>query len=496
MSKSNSLGRNTITITLSRVIALAITMVTAMLLSRFRTVEEYGTYSQLQLVAALFVSVFMMGLPSSINYFISRADSDKERQNFLGTYYTLSGALSLLTGIALALCAPVISSFFDNPAILSFIYFLLLFPWANVTVSGIENVLIVYQKANWVTVYRILESICLLGSVLVIQWLGYGFKEYMVLYLTVYALFALIVYALAYKVSGGFRPKFDFSLIKKIFAFSIPIGLASVMGTLNIEIDKLLIGYVMDTEQMAIYTNASKELPVSFIASSITAVLLPQLTRLLKDKKSESAVSLWGAATELSFILIALIVGTVFTFAEDVMVFLYSDKYIAGIPVFRVYTLILLLRCTYFGMILNAKGKTKDIFWASVGSLIINAIINPLFYYLFGMIGPAIGTFVAMLLIIVWQLMRTSSTLEIPFVRVFPWKKLFFILLISAGFSVCFFGLKQLLPLESVLTGLGESVALGIVWTVLYIVVLKKRIVAAWHTLNQKDHENENTDIA
>ena len=282
MSKSTSLGKETVLLTVSKITTLVIAMLTGMMLSRFRSFEEYGTYSQLTLVITLFTSIFMLGLPNSINYFLARANSRNEQQEFLGVYYTISTILSVLMGVTLAFAAPVIAGYFKNPAVLTFVYFLLLYPWANVASSSIENILVIYHKTRFLILYRVVNSLCLLGAVLVVQWLGLGFREYMVANLTIYCLFALAVYAIAYRVSGGFRPHLDKQLIRTIFAFSLPLGLSSVVGTLNIEIDKLLIGFLMDTEQMAIYTNASKELPVSIVATSITAVLLPQLTRMLK----------------------------------------------------------------------------------------------------------------------------------------------------------------------------------------------------------------------
>ena len=55
-------------------IILVLSMLTTMLLSRSRTLQEYGDYSQLILVSSMATVLFMMGLPSSINYFVARAD--------------------------------------------------------------------------------------------------------------------------------------------------------------------------------------------------------------------------------------------------------------------------------------------------------------------------------------------------------------------------------------------------------------------------------------
>ncbi len=491
MRNTNTLGKDAVSLTISKVVTLLITTVTSMLLSRFRTFEEYGTYSELILVITLVTSIFMLGLPNSINYFLAKARTRNDQKKFLGVYYTLSTLISMVMGIVLAISAPLISSYFDNPAILSFTYFLLIYPWANITSNSVENILIIYHKTQYLTIYRIINSLCLLGAVLVVQWLDLTFKEYMIANLSIYVCFALVVYLIAYKVSGGFYPYLEKKLIHSIFVFSLPLGLSAVVGTLNIEIDKLLIGFLMNTEQLAIYTNASKELPVSFIATSITAVLLPHLTRMLDKNRNKDAVKLWAYAIEFSYIFICLISFGVFTYAEDVLSLLYSEKYLPGLPVFKIYSLVLLLRCTYFGIILNAKGKTKSILYAGIASLLLNLILNPLMYWGFGMIGPALGTFISMLVVLLWQLKQTSKYTNVPFSQVFPWRQLGKITLVNTIFALIFFAAQQLLSIEQAFSSLGEAIILGIIWAFTYLLFMRKRIKIIWNGLNHGDYQNE-----
>ena len=482
--KSESLGRSTVTLTASKIITLIVSMCATMLLSRFRTVEEYGTYSQLLLVINLASTLIMLGLPSSINYFLSRTETISERQRFLSVYYSLSTVLSLIIGIVLVACVPMIEAYFHNPAIKGFSYFLALYPWASIISSSIENILVVFKKTRFLMSYRIIHSVALLLSVLAVQWLGYGFSTYMVVFVIINCIFSLSVYVIAFSLVGGIRFRADKELIIQIFRFSVPIGLATVVGTLNTEIDKLLIGYLMDTEQLAIYSNAAKELPLTIVASSVTAVLLPQLTRMIKKGKTKEALKLWGNATELSYIVIAFLVSCIFVFAEEALTILYSAKYLPGVGVFRVYTLNLLLRVTYFGIVLNACGKTKKIFWCSIYSLLLNMLLNPLFYYLFGMIGPAIATFLAILLILLLQLRMTSGITGASFSEVFPWKQIGKTTMINIVFAAVFWECKHFLHLEAAVGEIWESVLLGGVWFVVYFLVMRGKLVLKWNLLN------------
>lgn len=91
----STIAGDALKLTISKMIILVLSMIAAMLLSRFRTLEEYGTYSQLLLVINLVTSIIMLGLPNSINYFLARAETEESRQKFLSIYYTLRPFLVL-----------------------------------------------------------------------------------------------------------------------------------------------------------------------------------------------------------------------------------------------------------------------------------------------------------------------------------------------------------------------------------------------------------------
>ena len=479
-----SIGSDALKLTISKLITMAIALVNAMLLSRFRTLEEYGTYSQLLLIINLATTFFMLGLPNSINYFLAREDTKEGKQKFLSVYYSLSTILSILTGLILVLSAPILIRYFDNPLLKNYVYFLAIFPWTKIIMSSIEHVLIIYNKAKYIMVYKISNSIAVVAIIIFVQFLKMAFPLYIMLYLIVESIFAVVVYILVKKLSQRLYFSLDRKLIGSILKFSIPIGLASMVGRLSIELDKLVIGRFFTTEELAIYTNAARELPVAIISSALTAVLMPHLVRLLKENKNKSAVELWGYSITLSYIFISLVSFGVFTYATDVMTLLYSSKYISGSNVFRIYTLVLLLRVTYFGMILNSKGKTKFIFYSSLLSLILNLVLNYIFYKLFGFIGPAIATLLSIAIVQFAQLIATSKIVNITIKSIFPWKELAKITLINVVFSIAFFNLKSIVNLEYVFGSVGESLVMGLIWGTLYIGIMYKKIKISWNYLN------------
>ncbi len=471
-------------LTMMKILTTFLTMLSTMLLARFRSLEEYGVYSQLQLVITIVVTVFMIGLPNSINYFLAKAETETEKREFLSIYYTLCTVLGYIAGVFLIMIIPVIEEYFNNPYISVFWYFLLLYPWTKIILSGIENILIVYNDIKKLVVFKVAYAVATLSGITICWLARISFYYYMILFLATEIVFSIWVYCISsYKVSG-LNILFSKEKIKDILIFSLPLGLASVVGTISIELDKMLIGYFYNTSELAIYTNASKEMPVAIVSTSITAVLMPQLVKLLKKNAKEKAIYLWKNAVNLAYICISFISASLFVFAPDVITVLYSEKYLPGVNVFRIYSLVLLLRVTYFGIILNAKGKTKFIFTSSIISLVLNVILNWFGYYMFGFIGPAIATFVSIAVTAIIQLIYTSRIIKISFREIFPWRFLAKITMVNILMGIAFYIIKEFLSLDLIIGSILETVALGIVWGCVYLFWERKNIKKIWLNLS------------
>ena len=119
-NKQISLKGEASLLTVSKIVNLLITMATSMLLSRFRSLEEYGTFSELSLVLNLLTTFCLLGIPNAINYFLPRVDNDKEREKFLNTFFSLNTILSIVAGIVMAAAMPIMVWYFKTKGYMDF----------------------------------------------------------------------------------------------------------------------------------------------------------------------------------------------------------------------------------------------------------------------------------------------------------------------------------------------------------------------------------------
>lgn len=467
-----STGKNAFWLTATKILSLAINMLVVMILSRYRSLEEYGVFSQITLVTTLGSSIFMLGMPGSINYFLNRAENKQEQNKFLSHYFILGTFLSALLALVLFALSPLIVRYFNNELIYTYLFVMMLLPWINIFGSTVDNIFIAYENVMHLMIYRVAYSVCLLMTAIICAWLQVSFLHYMISYVSVQVIFSLYVYIIAQKMAGRFTYKIDLSFVKTIFAFTIPLGLSAVVSTLNIEVDKLLIGGVYDTDTLAIYTNASKELPVNIISLSISTVLMPRIVRMMKNEQKTEAIALWKKSVEISFILLCFFCMILFVFAPQAIKFLYSEKYLPGTDIFRVYALVLLHKVTYFGLVLNAIGKTRKILICSISSLVINVVLNIVLFKMFGIIGPALATLVSVFAMSFLELKMTSKEIDMPVRDIFPFGAVLKIFLTNVVLGALAY---------AVFTFLNKSfnewlvcIGIGIVLVIVYAVLMRK----------------------
>lgn len=480
-----NIGKKAFYLSISKTIVITITMIVSMFLSRYLSLEEYGTYSQIIIIVELFVTLLILGLPNSINYFLAKTENKEDQKQFVSVYYSLSIFLSIIIGLVLILTSPIIANYFKNPLLSNFVYVLAILPWTKIMLSSIENILIVYNKTNMLIKFKIINSILILLNVIAVGIFSLSFYQYMLIFIIIQSVFTIV----SFFIANGLVEKIVFSLNKqlvtKIFKYSLPIGLASMLGIIKKEFDKLMIGGFYDTSSLAIYTNAAKELPITVISASLTAILIPQMVKLFKKEKTKEAVSLWKDTTELSYFFVCLFAVGIFVFAPEVMSILYSSKYIEGATIFRIYSLVLLFRCTYFGMVLSSIGKTKLILYSSIIVLVLNVILNFVFYYIIGFSGPALSTLLVTLISASIQLVLTSRVIKVSIKELFPWKKIVEFSLINVVFGIIFYLIKENFYIYFFNNKIIFSLVLGVLWATIYFMIYYKYIKSKYKKINK-----------
>ncbi|MBE6413517.1 MAG: hypothetical protein E7035_03055 [Verrucomicrobiaceae bacterium] len=478
--KINNVGVSAIVLTLSRMINLALKITSTMLIARSMTLSDYGTYSELLVVSSLIVSFMVIGLPSSLSYFIPSMNPD-DRAKFINFYFIAITVIGILCAIVLYAFRTQISSFYGNEDIQLYLFFLIVIPWASICITSRSNMLIAFSKTQKEILYSILNSVLLLLVAFFTYWYDLSLKQYLYYYVIVEIIFAILVYWEALTcIKGKIQFYIDLGLIKNVLNFSIPMGISVMISTISIDLDKLIIGYSMGEQSVAIYANAGKELPFVYVTSSFSAVILPLIVKYINIGNKDCAIRLWRESAYICSAIIFFCASISIVFAPQIITILYSEKYLSGVGIFRIYSLTLLLRITYWGSILNAYGKSRQILYNSIYCLLLNIVLSIVLLNVIGFIGPAVATFISILFMAILQLLYSVRLTKISMSNIFSWNKILKNFSICTLLTIIMFLIVRYLNVQTDFKSISTSFVIVLLVGVVYVLILYKDIMQSW----------------
>ena len=445
-----------------RVVTMSVSIVQTMILSRTLTKTDYGTYSQALLIISFFSPFFSLGLENAVNYFFNKSKSEKERQKFINTIFSLSAFCGIVGGIILFLFRNQIVEYFGNSAVAPLMIYVAFRPCIQNLVTLYQPVFISSGYAKTIAIRNLIISIvqiCIVGGV------SYYINDIALILLLL--LIADLIQLMCFVVIYGkkrfwislFHP--SLGLVQEILTYSLPMLLSSSIGTISLNIDKLMVSGLMSTEDYALYSNVSKELPFAFISNAFTAVVTPHIVKYINNGEDEKFKNLWSHYLELGYkITWPLCIGAALL-APELIEILYSQTYLSqeGIAVFQFYTIAAMMRFTYFGMIPSALGKTKVILKYSIVGCIVNVCLNYPMFLCMGMSGPALATVISLVVSAVLYLRESSKLVDIPIVEILAPKRIVILIL---EMCICGVAVRMLISLlENYFSNVFISFVLG-----------------------------------
>ena len=229
----------------------------------------------------------------------------------------------------------------------------------------------------------------------------------------------------------------NFKLIRKQLKYAVPLGLASLIGLISKYLDKFIVGRYFSTEEFAVYANGAFELPfIGLVTGSAMAILLPEFVRFYKKEDYSSIGRVWrNSIRKISIILIPVTIFSLF-FSEEIIVAMFSKKYVASTQIFFIYLLVLPMRITTFGSVLSAIDQNKVIMRWSIIGLVMNVIISLILVEYIGIIGPTIATVVSIYFVGFGQLNQISRLIKTKISNILPINDLAIITISSLLFII------------------------------------------------------------
>lgn len=259
--------------------------------------------------------------------------------------------------------------------------------------------------------------------------------------------------------------------MRKLLIFSVPLGFASVLGTLTRQLANVIVSFLSSPKEFAIYANGAKEVPlVGIVASSIAVVIMADMSKKIQEGDRQSALSLFKKASITSACFILPVMCFLMIYANNFIEILYTKKYIDSVTPFRIYLLILPIRIVYYGSAFVALGISKLILYRSAVELIITSILCYVFVKFFGAYSAALAIVVTLYFFSApYNLFTLGKEFGCSAFQIIPFRMIGNILLLSviAALPAAMILIIKLNPVVSLVLG-------GMVYSVAYALLAYK----------------------
>jgi len=407
-------------------------LISGIIAARILTKQDYATLKQTLLVYNSISPLLVLGLTSVPYYFLPKEKENKK--SVIINNLTLLFLMALIFSIFLKLDGyKLIAHYFDNPNLIDTLKWMIPYPLFVIPVGILSSVLLVQNKTYILTNYQIISNLILVILIVLGIYLTKNYTGPLIAQIY----FPLILFPIAMWLIFKFVPgRFTLPKIEKMIEmlkYSVPLGIASMMGMLMLQTDKIIVSSMTSTEDFANYINGAIEIPlIGIITGSIASVILVDMVKYIdQGKKLEALVLFKKAALKSATILFPIMIFLLFL-SKDFILTLYSDKYIESVLPFTIYLFILPVRIVVYGSALMALGFSKVIMFRSFFDLLFNILLSILMVKWLGYIGAAIATILTLYIWTVpFNLYQIAKGFNVRILDILPIKDLLKVLFIS-----------------------------------------------------------------
>jgi O-antigen/teichoic acid export membrane protein len=451
----------------ARVFSAALTFAVPMVLARALLPAELGTFREAWLVVITLALVLPMTTPQSLYYFVPR---EPERSAlFVGQALAFNLVVGL-AGAGLVLAAgPAIVRHFGNPRLAAEV------PWIAL-VTALMVASIPFDAA-----YNSVGRVRAAALVRLATEAGRGLAMVLgtLLAHSVRGLLAGIAAALAIRLAlcwglllRAYGLHLSWKETRRQLRYALPFGLAAAIVIPQQQFHQYAVGAAVTASGFAIYAVGCFQLPiVDVLYTPISEILQIGLAEEERARPSRSGLHLFHEAVGRLALVFLPCMALLFVCAPDLIGFLFTDRYLAATPIFRLSIVNIALAALPLDGVMRARAQNRFMIAASAAKL---AVTVPLVLGGLAWLGPvgamagwiAAETFGRGLLL--W---RTARIFDCGLRRVLPLRELLHQGIASLVALPAAFLALHLLPV----TVLARLAAAGVLFGTAYLAVMWTR---------------------
>jgi O-antigen/teichoic acid export membrane protein len=259
--------------------------------------------------------------------------------------------------------------------------------------------------------------------------------------------------------------RFDGVVLKRQFAYALPFGLAVLVETLQASLPQYAVSYLYSPAALAVFAVGCLQVPlVDFAASPTSDVMMVKMQESLAEGRRRAVIGIWRDTTWKLAVLFFPLVAFLLVSAREVIVSLFTAKYAASVPIFMVWSAMILFSILQVDGVLRVFAQTRLILALNLMRLAIIAALVQWSLIHLHLLGAALVTVVATLAFKIAAMARIKNLMQVSTAELLPWRRLASLMSAAIGAAVLALIVKMQMH-ASMLQGLAIS---GLVFTITY----------------------------
>jgi O-antigen/teichoic acid export membrane protein len=258
------------------------------------------------------------------------------------------------------------------------------------------------------------------------------------------------------------------TLFRSQLAYAMPFALAIVVEIVQGSLPQYVVAWLSSPATFAIFAVGCLSVPLVDMAASPTSdVMMVQMQESLAAGRLRSVLEIWHETTGKLALLFFPLAALMVVVAREIIVLLFTAKYIASIPIFMAWSMTILFATLQVDGVLRVFAQTRLLLWLNLMRLGIIAGLIQLSLRKFSLIGPVFVILLATLAFKAGALVRMKRLLETSAGELLPWRNLAGLLGASAGAGAVAFGVKSQLNLPALPLLFAGCVVFAVVYALL-----------------------------
>lgn len=399
-----------------------VTIVSAAVLTRIFSLTDYATYRQTILCYSFAVPFVTLGFNRGLYYFLPD-ERERPRAILVENLLLLSGA-GLLLGLFLLVGGNhLLAMRFNNPQLAIPLLLLAPYPLLMLPAGSLPACLMARNRTEQVAGFTVISRLVMFAAIVLPCLIWPTPSTGIVGNVLGAAITTLAALVLMFRTcnEGDWRP--TLAGIQRQVRFGVPLGIATLVGSVAVSLDQVLVSALCPPEEFAVFVNGAIEIPlIGVITGSVTSVLIVDYRRFHRAGQTSDLVSLIHTATKKCALLLFPAMAFLFCMAPELMCLLFGQAYADSAIPFRIYLLNMPVRIFTFGALLQATDNSDKMLIEIVIYFVSSAVLTWLAITqmgpLFAPAGAVAATYLFEVPYLVYVMRRI---LNCPARRLFPW---------------------------------------------------------------------------